>query len=122
MFGLFKKQVGKGGWSGTLAADVKTGIVAAGNASQSAATPLVNSVNVVSTAVAGATDSVVLPQPAGAGETMLVANDDDGTINVYPHVGGYINALAQNAAFTMATGKRALFVSLSTGKWAAFTS
>lgn len=121
MIGLFAKLVNDGRWAGTIAADVKTGIVCAANA-QSGATPITNSINVVSTAVAGVTDSVILPKPAGPGETLVIANDDDGTIDVYPHVGGYINALSQNASFTMATGKRALFVAISGDKWAAFTS
>jgi hypothetical protein len=121
MIGLFKKLVANGEWSGTLGADVVTGIVGAANA-QTGATPLTASINVISTAVAGASDSFILPQPSAPGETMVVCNDDDGTIDVYPHVGGYVNALSQNASFTMTTGKRALFVAISTSKWAAFTS
>lgn len=121
IFGLFKRLVGNGVWAGSLAADTKTGIVAAANA-QTGATQLTASVNVVSTAVAGVTDSVILPQPAGAGESMLICNDDDGAIDVYPHVGGYLNGGAQNAGVSLAAGKRLLLVAESTSKWATFTS
>lgn len=121
MIGLFKKLVANGEWAGTAAADVATGLVGAANA-QTGATPITASINTVSTAVAGASDSFILPKPTAPGETLMICNDDDGSIDVYPHVGGYVNALAQNASFVMTTGKRALFVAESTNKWAAFTS
>lgn len=121
MFGLFKKRIAEGQWAGTADADVATGIVAAANA-QTGATQLTASVNVVSTAVAGVTDSVILPAPSGAGESMMVCNDDDGAIDVYPHVGGYLNGAAQNAGVSLAAGKRLLCVAQSTSKWATFTS
>lgn len=118
MIGLFKKLVDNGRWAGTLGADVKTGLVGAANA-QTGATPIVNSINVVSTAVAGASDSFILPVPGGVGESLVIVNDDDGSIDVYPAVGGYINAAAQNAALVMTTGTSALFISVSTTRWIA---
>jgi hypothetical protein len=118
MLGLFKKLVDGGKWAGTLDADVKTGIVAAGNNSQANATALTASINVVSTAVAATTDSVRLPTIGGVGESVIVANDDDGTINLFPASGQYINAGAQNAGTALTTGQRALCISISMTKWA----
>lgn len=119
MIGSFAKLVDNGRWAGTLAADVKTGVAAAG-ANQGAATALTASVSVVSTVAAGA-DGVRLPVPGGVGETLVVANfDADTALKVYPASGGKINNGAANAHVSVATSKAGLFVAISATEWVCF--
>lgn len=119
MLALPKDLANRGEWMGTLNPTVVTGIVAAGNASQANATALTGAINIVSTAVAGVTDSVRLPVPGFIGQQLVVVNDDDGTLKVYPATGGVINAAAANAVFNMATLTSAVFVAVSATRWVA---
>lgn len=119
MIGLYAKLVADGNWAGTLGADVKTGLSAAG-ANQGAATALTASVSVVSTVATGA-DGVRLPVPGGVGETLVVVNKDaDEALKVYPAAGGKINNGAANASVSVATSKAGLFVAISATEWVCF--
>lgn len=121
MIGLFSELVAKGRWSGTLGADVKTGIAAAG-ANQGAATALTASVNVVSTVAAGA-DGVRLPVPGGIGEVLVVVNADAAdAVKIYPASGGKINNGSANASVSVAATKSALLVAVSAADWVALVS
>lgn len=119
MIGLFSELVAKGRWSGTLGADAKTGIAAAG-ATQGTATALGASVNVVSTVASGA-DGVRLPAPGGIGETLVVFNTDSAdALKVYPASGGKINNGSANASVSVAAAKSGLFVAVSATDWVCF--
>lgn len=91
---------------------VATGLTAAGS-TQTGALGLSNSVNVVSTVAAST--GVRLPTVAGdvhvvqSGDVVTVFNRGANALSVYPPVGGTIDSLATNAAFSVAAGKAARF-------------
>lgn len=93
-----------------------TGLSAAGNASQSNAYALLHDFNYFSTVTAGVADSARLPAVASdAFGIKIVVNGGAGTLNLYPATGEAINALAANAAYTIASGKAGLGYKTSTG-------
>lgn len=57
-----------------------------------------------------------LPSPE-QGEFIFVANAGANALAVYPNTGHSINALAANAAFSLAVGKNALFWAATASKW-----
>lgn len=100
---------------------VYDGLVAKAGGGQSGATPLNEGINRVAT-VATIADSVQLP-PAGnvVGGDLVVINGAANSMNVFPATGETINALAANAAFAIAGGGRAIFVSMG-NRWFAVLS
>lgn len=62
-----------------------------------------------------------LPSPE-QGEFIFVANAGANALSVYPATGHSINALAANAAFSLAVGKNALFWAATASKWYAILS
>jgi len=73
-------------------------------------------VTVVTAAAAG----VILPT-AVAGMRILVRNSDSAdTLSIYPATGGTINALAANAAFTLAAGSTIELMATTTTQWYTF--
>ena len=93
--------------------------VSAAGATQATATALVSNVNNVTVVAAGA-DGVRLPT-AVAGMRILVRNSDSAdTLSIYPATGGTINALAANAAFTLAAGSITELMATTTTQWYTF--
>ena len=123
-FGLTSVNVAqRGEWAGTAAANVVTGItVAAGNNSQALAVALTGEVNVIGTSSATASTGVRLPANVYPGDSVIVYNAGANSTAVYPATGGVINALTANAALTMTTGQRAMFVATSPSNWIALVS
>jgi hypothetical protein len=66
--------------------------------------------------VATAGDSVILPA-AQAGREHIVINSAANSMNVFPPVGGSINALAVNTAYAVAGGKTCTFFVADNGVW-----
>ena len=91
---------------------VATGITAAGT-TQGTATAITKDFNVVATATAGT--GVILPVIAGL--RMTVINNGANPLAVYPGTSGAINALAANAAYTLAVGGKLDFLSVTTTQW-----
>lgn len=113
----------RGAWSGNDDAVVVSGItVATGNNSQALAVALTGEVNLIGTSSATASTGVRLPAGVKAGDTVVVHNGGAETTLVYPAVGGKIDALSTNAGFSMATGKKAMFVAVSALNWVAILS
>ena len=83
-----------------IAGSVATGLVAAGT-TQATALALTSQTNVIGTAAASS--GVILPVGL-SGDTVFVRNGGANTVNIYPPVGGVINALSANAALTLAAG------------------
>lgn len=92
--------------TGHLIRSLATALTAAGT-TQAAALALTASINVVTTAAAGS--GVRLPAP-GIGGEIVVRNQGANAVNIYPPTNGIINALAANAAFSLAAGTAARFV------------
>jgi hypothetical protein len=66
--------------------------------------------------VATAGDSCKLPD-ADLGERFVVKNAGAAAMDVFPQSGDKINALATNAAFSVAAGKTCQFFCMVTGTW-----
>jgi hypothetical protein len=98
---------------GFVAYGVTASITAAGS-TQGTATALTRPINVVTTAAAST--GVILP-PTVAGMRMIVINNGANALAVYPQSGGAINALATNAAYSLAVGARLEFIAASTTQW-----
>lgn len=104
--------------NGIVIDSISAAITAAG-ATQGTATALVSNINNV-TVVATNADGVILPT-AVAGMRILVRNSDSAdTLKIYPATGGTINALAANAAFTLAAGTTTELFASTTTQWYTF--
>lgn len=90
-----------------------TGLTAAGT-TQGTALAITNQTNEFTTVAASS--GGILPSPE-QGEFIFVANAGANALNVYPASGHSINALAANAAFSLAAGKNAVFWAASATKW-----
>jgi hypothetical protein len=95
-----------------------SGLSAAG-ATQGTATAITKQTNQFTTVAASS--GAILPSPE-QGEFIFVANAGANAMNVYPASGHSINALANNAAFSLAVGKNALFWAATSSKWYALLS
>lgn len=123
MFGRLERMVRAGYWAGTAASETTSSItVAAGNNSQALAVGLSSDINLIGTSSATASTGVRLPVPLGAGTQIAVFNGGANSTLVYPQVGGTIDALSQNAGFTLAAGKKAVFLAVSATNWVAILS
>jgi hypothetical protein len=93
--------------------------VSAAGTTQGTATGLVSNINNV-TVVTAAAAGVRLPT-AVAGMHILIRNSDSAdTLSIYPATGGTINALAANAAFTLAAGSTIELMATTTTQWYTF--
>jgi len=92
---------------------IATAISAAGT-TQSTATALTKTINIVSTV--SASQGVRLPS-AEAGEFILVANQGVNALSVYPASGHTINNLAANASLSLAADTRRLFFAATSTAW-----
>jgi hypothetical protein len=93
--------------------------VSAAGTTQGTATALVSNINNV-TVVTAAAAGVILPT-AVVGMRILVRNSDSAdTLSIYPATGGTINALAANAAFTLAAGSTIELMATTTTQWYTF--
>jgi len=90
-----------------------SGLSAAGT-TQGTATAITNQTNEFTTVAASS--GAILPSPE-QGEFIFVANSGANAMNVYPATGHSINALAANAAFSLAVGKNAIFWAATASKW-----
>ena len=90
-----------------------SGLSAAGT-TQGTATAITKQTNEFTTVGAG--QGAILPSPE-QGEFIFVQNSGANALNVYPATGHSINALAANAAFSLAVGKNALFWAATASKW-----
>jgi hypothetical protein len=93
-------------------------VSAAGNAVQASATPLTKDVNILTTVTSGSATGVALPTGT-PGMVIFVYNSTATAANVYPVNGGSasINALGNNAAYSLAATTGARFVCASATKW-----
>ena len=99
--------------TGFLRTSIATGLTAAGT-TQATGLVLSSSVNVVATTAAGT--GVVLPA-AQPGMTVVVMNLGANSLAVYPASGSAIDALGANAAFSLATPGRVMFIAISATQW-----
>lgn len=90
-------------------------ITAYAGGGQTNGTVLSSYINRVTT-VATAGDSIKLPT-ATAGADLIVINATATSMNVFPFLGSYINALSVNAAYAVAAGKTVHFVCPVAGRW-----
>lgn len=106
-----KDMVKAGLWIGTAQAVLRPGSLAtaltAAGSNQATALALTSEVNVIGTAAAST--GVALPAAFDIGDEFVVVNGGANAITVYPFVGGYINALAQNAGVSVAAGASQTF-------------
>lgn len=100
---------------------VSTAVTAQAGGGQALATPLVSQYNLV-TVVASAGDSVLLPTLTvnRVGMQVVVRNNAANACDVFPAVGQSINALAANAAFSVAAGTTVTFMAISATAWQTF--
>jgi len=102
-----------------LVIDSISAAVSAAGTTQAGATGLVSNINNV-TVVTAAAAGVRLPT-AVAGMRIIVRNSDSAdTLSIYPATGGTINALAANAAFTLAAGSTIELMATTATQWYTF--
>ena len=104
--------------TGNYIHSINATVAAAGNAVQATATPLTKDVNILTTVTSGSATGVALPTGT-AGMVIFVYNSTATAANVYPVNGGTasINALGNNAAYSLAATTGARFVCASATKW-----
>jgi hypothetical protein len=95
-----------------------SGLSGAGT-TQGTATAITKQTNEFTTVAASS--GARLPSPE-QGEFIFVANAGANALSVYPATGHSINALAANAAFSLAVGKNAIFWAATASKWYAILS
>ena len=93
--------------------------VSAAGTTQGTGTALTTMINNVTTVAASS--GVVLPT-AVAGMVIIIRNGGANALNVYPASGAAVNALAANAAFSLAVGGILQFVAMSTTQWYTMTA
>lgn len=100
--------------TGFLLRSMTTGLTASTTNTQAGALALTASVNNITTAAANT--AVRLPNAApatGTAAEIIVRNGGANAVNVFPATSSSINALAANAAFSLAAGASARFLQLS---------
>ena len=100
----------------TLQHSTAVGLIAHSGGGQADATKLTNVFNEISVAAADG-DSVALPN-SQAGIAILVVNNSDHSVSVFPATGEKM-ATVEDAAATVASGRAVLFTSLIAGDWVA---
>lgn len=100
---------------------VNSGLSALANATQTGAYQILNNayLNQFTTVTAGALNSCLLPLNPVNGEICKIRNDSATgvNLNVYPQVGGQINALGNNVAYVLQSGAIAEFISTGSLTW-----
>jgi hypothetical protein len=91
-----------------------TNSITAAGTTQGTATALTTDYNVVTTTASGT--GVVLPAGT-AGRCISVVNRGANTLNIYPAVGGQIDALGTNIATTLVTNATLVLQSISATQW-----
>lgn len=120
-WGGLEHKAGTFSFTGFLNESLATGVTAGTTRTQGGATLLTAEINRVTT-VGTAADSVILPA-AVPGLNIYVANAAAAnSMNVFPNGSDQINALGASAAFAVAAGKTAVFVSANSGQWHAILS
>lgn len=126
MFGITASQLLGAGFSpgqasALVSSSVTTGISAAGT-TLGTATDLTTSINLVSTAAAGA--GVALPTGYTTNDTVMVFNDNTGnSFYVYPESASVqINQMSVGAGILLPTNTSCMFVKASTTRWVALRS
>jgi len=119
--GSQKMQLTTGGnlsLTGNYIHSINASVTAAGNAVQASATALTTDVNILTTVTAGTATGVALPTGI-AGMVIFIYNSTATAANIYPVNGGTasINALGNNAAYSLAGTTGARFVCASSTKW-----
>lgn len=89
--------------------------VAAAGATQGTATALLNDMNQVNTAIAGA-DGVRLP-PSNEGSRIVVVNNTAITVKVWPQVGDDIDGQAVNLSYLLSAGTTSEFLCTDPNSW-----
>jgi hypothetical protein len=85
---------------------------------QALATAIPGNVQIARVTVVGsAADSVILPASVSGLEITVVNAAAANAMNVFPAVGEIVNALAANAAFSVAAGKTCTFYCATSGQW-----
>lgn len=95
------------------------GVTATGT-TKAAAAPILKTINLVETCVAGVNDSVVLPSTTTyKGDFIIIQNSGAGVLQVWPESGEYINVLAVNTATTIASGAGKAFYkcNITNSRW-----
>lgn len=80
-----------------------------------ASSPIVDQFNVVVTASSG--DAATLPTASQDGCWVVIINSSGNAIKAFPPVGGTIDGGAVDAAFNIANGQRAEFISYGALDW-----
>lgn len=98
-------------------ANVGQALTASGSTQGTAtAIPAGQDLSVFTTVPAGS--GCILPAGLSAGEEYMVANHTTGSaLNVYPPVGGFMGAAAQNAAYSLAAGKTGYFTCIGQNRF-----
>lgn len=94
--------------------------LAAAGTNQGTATPIPAGQDCsVFTTVASGTGASLPGAGVGLGEEYMVANHGANALLVYPALGGYIGAAAQNGSYSLAAGKTGYFTSVGVNRWTA---
>ena len=100
--------------SGRVALKANGAGLSAAGTTQATATAITSQTNEFTTVAASS--GAILPSPE-QGEFIFIANAGANAMNVYPATGHSINALAANAAFSLAAGKNCIFWAATASKW-----
>ncbi len=90
-------------------------ITASTTQTQAGGTVLHHGLNIVATA--NGSDAVTMPQTTVLGAHLLLVNHSGQTIQLFPAVGGTINAANANAAVTVATATTSVYVCGVNNQW-----
>ena len=82
---------------------------------QAGGTALHHGLNIVATAAAS--DAVTMPTNSVLGNILIIVNHTGQTIQLFPAVGGTINAASKNAAVTIATATTSVYVFGVNAQW-----
>lgn len=97
---------------------VSSGLTALANAAQAAALQLLSNASLSQISTCTTTNnSCLLPVLPNNGQSCKVRNDGAAPLNVFPQVGGTINALAANAQYIVPIGAVVQFTSNGTLAW-----
>jgi hypothetical protein len=90
-------------------------VTASTTQTQAGGTKLFHGLNVIATA--SGSDAVTMPMTSVFGCILVIVNHTGQTIQLFPAVGGTINAANANAAVTIATATTSIYVSSVNNQW-----
>jgi hypothetical protein len=110
----FSAEMAKAANAGQLSIN----LVALANATQTGAAPITGDFTTIGTSTAG-NNSVILPSDAVSSDwlTIVTVAGLGNAVNVYPPVGGQINAAGANVVYSMAASKAADFICVGSLTW-----